>query len=98
VGLPGQANGNWPWLGVDVTLARARELASQARAKLAEGSNPRAARRATEGATFGECADRVIPVLAQREARGAVEDDLAELCCPYPGVIRYKFGNFPRPR
>jgi integrase len=44
----------------DVTLARARELAGQARAKLAEGSNPKDARRPTEGATFGECADRVI--------------------------------------
>ncbi|MGH6747881.1 MAG: tyrosine-type recombinase/integrase, partial [Methyloceanibacter sp.] len=44
----------------DVTLGRARELASQARAKLAEGINPKDARRASEGAIFGECADRVI--------------------------------------
>jgi integrase len=44
----------------DVTLARARELASQARAKLAESINPMAARRASEGSTFGECADRYI--------------------------------------
>jgi integrase len=43
----------------DVTLARARELASQARAKLAEGINPKDAKR-PEGATFGECGDRVI--------------------------------------
>jgi len=44
----------------DVTLARARELASQARAKLAEGGNPKGVRRPLEGATFGECADRLI--------------------------------------
>jgi integrase len=46
-----------------VTLARARELASQARAKLAEGVNPRDARRSLEGATFGQCADRVIEAM-----------------------------------
>jgi integrase len=47
----------------DVTLARARELASQARAKLAEGINPRDARRSSKGATFGECADRLIAAM-----------------------------------
>jgi integrase len=47
----------------DVTLARARELASQARAKLAEGMNPKDARKPIEGATFGECADRVIEAM-----------------------------------
>jgi integrase len=47
----------------DVTLARAREFASQARAKLAEGIDPKHARKATEGATFGECADRVIEAM-----------------------------------
>ena len=47
----------------DVTLARARELAAQARAKLAEGINPKDARRPSEGATFGECADRVIEAM-----------------------------------
>jgi integrase len=47
----------------DVTLARARELASQARTKLAEGVNPKDARKATEGATFGECADRYIEAM-----------------------------------
>ena len=47
----------------DVTLARARELASQARAKLAEGINPKDARRPSGGATFGECADRVIEAM-----------------------------------
>ena len=47
----------------DVTLARARELASQARAKLAEGINPKDARKPSEGATFGECADRQIEAM-----------------------------------
>ena len=47
----------------DVTLARARELASQARAKLAEGINPKDAKRAPEGATFGACADRVVEAM-----------------------------------
>jgi hypothetical protein len=47
----------------DVTLARARDLASQARARLAEGINPKDARRRVEGATFGECAGRVIETL-----------------------------------
>jgi integrase len=47
----------------DVSLARARELAAQARAKLAEGINPRDARKPSEGATFGECADRVIETM-----------------------------------
>ena len=43
-----------------VLLARARKLASDARALLAEGKNPKDARRPSEGATFGECADRFI--------------------------------------
>jgi hypothetical protein len=47
----------------DVTLARARELASLARAKLTEGINPKGARRPSEGVTFGECADRVIEAM-----------------------------------
>jgi integrase len=47
----------------DVTLARARELAAQARAKLAEGGNPRDARRPSEGATFGDCADRLVAAM-----------------------------------
>ena len=47
----------------DVTLARARELAGQARTKLAEGINPKDARRPSGGATFGECADRVIEAM-----------------------------------
>lgn len=47
----------------DVTLARARELAGQARGKLAGGINPRDVRRPLEGATFGECADRLIEAM-----------------------------------
>ena len=47
----------------DVALARARELAAQARAKLAEGGNPRDARRSLESATFGDCADRLIEAM-----------------------------------
>jgi integrase len=47
----------------DVTLARSRELAFQARAKLAEGINPKDARRPAQGATFGECADRLIEAM-----------------------------------
>jgi integrase len=43
-----------------VTLARARELAGQARAKLAEKINPKDSRKPMNGATFGECADRLI--------------------------------------
>jgi integrase len=47
----------------DVTLARARGLAGQARAKLAEGINPKDTRKPLEGATFGECADRQIETM-----------------------------------
>jgi integrase len=47
----------------DVTLARARAFADQARAKLAEGINPKGARRTSEGITFGECADRLIEAM-----------------------------------
>jgi integrase len=47
----------------DVTLARARELAGQGRANLADGINPKDARTPTEGATFGVCADRVIEAM-----------------------------------
>ena len=47
----------------DVALARARELAVEARALLAEGRNPKDIRKPKEGATFGECADRVIEAM-----------------------------------
>ena len=44
-------------------VARARELAVEARALLAEGRNPKDIRKPKEGATFGECADRVIEAM-----------------------------------
>jgi integrase len=47
----------------DVTLARVRELAREARGNLAEGISPKEARKPTEGATFGECADQVIEAM-----------------------------------
>jgi hypothetical protein len=47
----------------DVTLACARELATEARGLLAQRRNPKDARRPKEGATFGECADRVIEAM-----------------------------------
>ena len=47
----------------DVTLARARELAAQARAKLAEGGNPKDARRPSENATFGDWADLLVQAM-----------------------------------
>jgi integrase len=40
----------------DVPLARARELATAARARLAEGLDPRSVRNAADGKTFGEVA------------------------------------------
>jgi integrase len=59
----------------DVTLARARDLAGEARAKLAEGINPKDARRRSERATFGECADRVIEAMrpSWRSAKHAAQ-------------------------
>jgi integrase len=47
----------------DVSLARARELAGHSRANLAEGINPKSARQPITGATFGECADRLIEAM-----------------------------------
>jgi hypothetical protein len=46
-----------------VTLARAREMAKDARGRLAEGINPKEARKPVAGATFGECADRLIAAM-----------------------------------
>ncbi|WP_375783036.1 tyrosine-type recombinase/integrase [Bradyrhizobium sp. Pha-3] len=47
----------------DVSLARARELAGGARAQIAEGVNPKGARKPAGGSTFGECADRLIEAM-----------------------------------
>jgi integrase len=46
-----------------VTLKEARKLAGEARAMIRSGINPKAARRPTVGATFGECADRLIDAM-----------------------------------
>jgi integrase len=59
----------------DVTLARARELAGQARANLAARINPKDARKPSEDTTFGECADRVIEAMrpSWRSSRHAAQ-------------------------
>lgn len=46
-----------------VSLARARELAGQARTKLAEGGNPLNDRKKPSAPTFGECADLLIEAM-----------------------------------
>ena len=58
-----------------VTLARARELASQARAMLLNGDNPKDARRPSRGITFGECADQVVAAMrpSWRNAKHAAQ-------------------------
>jgi integrase len=43
-----------------VSLAQARKLAQECRGMLAEGIDPKAARRPAQGCTFGECAARYI--------------------------------------
>lgn len=59
----------------DVTLARARELARQARGSLAEGINPKGLRKPSKSATFGECADRLIETMrpSWRNAKHAAQ-------------------------
>jgi integrase len=59
----------------DVTLARARELARQARGSLAEGVNPKDLRKQSKSATFGECADQVIETMrpSWRSAKHAAQ-------------------------
>ena len=47
----------------DVPLADARELAAQARKKLAAGENPKQVRRSTTEASFGACAERLIAAM-----------------------------------
>jgi integrase len=47
----------------DVSLARARELAAQARGKLAERINPKETDKPRSAATFAECADRLIEAM-----------------------------------
>src|SRR5690349_8978665 len=59
----------------NVTLARARELARQARGNLAEGMNPRDTRKRAKGATFGDCADQLIETIrpSWRSAKHAAQ-------------------------
>lgn len=59
----------------DVTLARARERATEARSALAEGINPRGIRVASSGVTFGEAADRLIEAMrpSWRNAKHAAQ-------------------------
>ena len=72
-----------------VSLARARELASEYRGGLAKGVSPlerrEVARRARDGKkTFGACADALLDAkvfrMAQRKAPGAMEDDARGIC------------------
>src|SRR5262249_26342723 len=59
----------------NVTLARARELARDARSNLAEGINPKDARKQSGGATFGGCADQLIETMrpSWRNAKHAAQ-------------------------
>jgi integrase len=73
-----------------VTLARARELAGQARAKLAEKISPKDSRKPTNGSTFGECADRLIGAMrpSWRSGKHAAqwEMTLREYAAPLRGL------------
>jgi integrase len=59
----------------DVTLARARELATEARALRAEGINPKEARKPKKEVSFGECADRLVEAMrpSWRNAKHAAQ-------------------------
>jgi integrase len=72
----------------DVTLARARELAKDARGRLAEGINPKEARRPLEGATFGECADRLIAAMRPSWRNGKHAAQWEMTLREYAGVLR----------
>jgi integrase len=69
-------------------------VASQGRAKLAEGINPKDARRPSEGATFGECADRVIEAMrpSWRNGKHAAqwEMTLRDYAAPLRRVLVHK--------
>jgi integrase len=72
----------------DVTLARARELAKNARARLAEGVNPKEARKPIEGATFGECADRLIAAMRPSWRNGKHAAQWEMTLREYAGALR----------
>ncbi|MET4801400.1 integrase arm-type DNA-binding domain-containing protein [Bradyrhizobium sp. LB11.1] len=59
----------------DVTLARARERATEARAAIAERVNPKGIRVASAGVTFGEAADQLIEAMrpSWRSAKHAAQ-------------------------
>jgi integrase len=67
-----------------VSLADARERATEARAKLAKGINPKEDRKAAEGATFEECAKRTIesmkPAWRNPKSEQAWELTLGKYC------------------
>jgi len=73
----------------DVPLADARELAAQARKKLAAGENPKQVRRSTTEASFGACAERLIAAMRPswrnaehaRQWETTLRRDAAALCC-----------------
>src|ERR1700732_3643804 len=68
----------------DVTLARARELAVQARAKLAEAAHPQDARRPYIWRMRRPCYRGYASVVAQHQACGAVGNDVARVCRSAP--------------
>jgi integrase len=72
----------------DVSLARARELAKDARGRLAEGINPKEARKPLGGGTFGECADRLIAAMrpSWRSGKHAAQWDMT--LRQYAGPLR----------
>lgn len=71
-----------------MTLARARELATNARRNLEDGVNPKDAKNPSEGATFGECADRVIEAMwpSWRNAKHAAQWEMT--LREYAGPLR----------
>jgi hypothetical protein len=71
-----------------VTLARARELATGARGRLAEGINPKEARKPSEGATFGECADRLIAAMRPSWRNGKHAAQWEMTLRGYAGALR----------
>jgi integrase len=72
----------------NVTLARARELAKNARGRLAEGINPKEARKPIEGATFGECADRLIAAMRPSWRNGKHAAQWGMTLCEYAAPLR----------
>jgi integrase len=72
----------------DVTLARARELAKDARGRLAEGINSKEARKPLKGATFGECADRLIAAMRPSWRNGKHAAQWEMTLREYAGALR----------